>query len=71
MTEAPVQLTVGKLAERFRVPQHKVAHVIRSRNIRPAFRVGILRVFDEKAARQIEQALDRIKSKQNGGQPCN
>jgi len=68
MTEAPVQLTVGKLAERFRVPQHKVAHVIRSRNIRPAFRVGILRVFDEKAALEIERVLNRIEAKRSGVQ---
>jgi plasmid maintenance system antidote protein VapI len=69
MTEAPVQLTVGKLAERFHVQQHQVAHVIKSRNIRPAFRVGILRVFDEKAALEIERVLNRIKTKRTGVQP--
>ena len=58
--EIPNLITVGQIAKRLGVETHRVAYVIRSRDIRPCGRAGIHRVFDDAAAERIGSELQRI-----------
>lgn len=53
-------LTVGRLAELFRCPVHRIAYLIRARGIRHAARAGRLRLFDTEALRILERELARL-----------
>lgn len=53
-------LTTGQIAERLKMPVHRVEYIIESRNIEPANRVGNIRVFDEAAVKLIEKAAAKI-----------
>ena len=60
-------LTVGGLCRRTGEPLHRINYVLRSRKIQPSGRAGVLRIFDEPAAKQIEAALEQIDRKQGAG----
>jgi DNA-binding transcriptional MerR regulator len=51
------QITVGVIAERLGVPIHRVAYLVRSRNLQPTARAGRLRVFDDAAVELIRREL--------------
>ncbi len=57
--------TVGEISRKLNVPQHRVAYVIRSRNIEPSHRAANLRVFDEAAVKMIDSELRRDPQPQN------
>lgn len=54
--------TIGQIARELRAPIHRVDYVIRSRGIRHSGRVGLLRVFNDQAMRQIADGLARTAS---------
>lgn len=56
----PMPLTTGQIAERLKMPVHRVEYIIESRNIEPTNRVGNIRVFDEAAVKLIEKAAAKI-----------
>ena len=56
--EEPRLFTVGRIAERYGVPVHRVQYVVKSRQIRPAARAGRVRLFDHQALGQIKLALE-------------
>jgi len=63
MTQA---LTVGEIAKRLDWPIHRVDYLIRSRGMKPAMRVGNLRVFPD-------TIIDRLRSARAHGKeitPC-
>lgn len=57
-------MTLGKVAALLGQPLHRVAYIVRSRNIREAARAGRLRVFDMQAMEQIRRELQAIDAKQ-------
>lgn len=67
MVQAPTLPTVGKIAQRFGVPVHRVVYVVESRGIAPAGIAGNVRVFDEPSVSRIASELARIK-RDRGGQ---
>jgi hypothetical protein len=56
---AGVLKTIGEVASRLAVPQHRVAYVVRTRGIRSG-RVGPYRVFSDEAVARIKAELERI-----------
>ncbi len=56
----PLANTVGVIAQRLGEPLHRVAYVIRSRNLQPVARAGNARVFDEAGVNFIRSELRRI-----------
>lgn len=56
-------LTVGQIARRLGVDQHRVAYVIKSRRILPTDRVGVFRVFDERGEAEIAKVVEEIDAK--------
>ena len=61
----PTAPTIGVIARRLNVPQHRVEYVIRSRGIRPAARAGNARIFTEDDVGHIQSELARIESDRN------
>ena len=57
---ADVFLTVGQIAERLGVPLHRVKYAISTSGIKPAMRVGILRVWRECDIPLIQTAVNEI-----------
>lgn len=54
----PTLITAGVIAERLRVPLHRVQHVLTSRpHIQPVARVGTLRVYDRQAIAMVRHEL--------------
>lgn len=58
--DEPRLWTAGRIAERLKVPVHRVQYVVRSRRIRPVARAARLRLFDADAINRIEAELSRI-----------
>src|SRR5262245_23054546 len=56
----PSENTTGAIARRLGEPLHRVAYVIRSRNIQPARRAGCLRLFSEDQVAHIAAELVEI-----------
>jgi DNA-binding transcriptional MerR regulator len=56
-------LTVGELARRIGCPVHKVEYLLRSRNIKPAFRAGNARVFSETTLEFLRSEIENRGSK--------
>ena len=54
------RFTLGSLARELGEPEHRVDHVIRSRNIEPVERAGILRIFNVDALNRVRAELDAI-----------
>jgi len=52
--------TVGQIADRKDVPVHRVAYVVKARQIAAEGWADNSRVFSEAATRQIEDELDRL-----------
>ena len=52
--------TVGLIAEKIGVPVHRVEYVLRTRNIKPAFRAGGLRIFTPEQADDIAEVIQSI-----------
>jgi len=57
--EADELLTIGQLARRLAVPEHRLDYAIRTAGIQPAARLGILRGFSESQLGDIRRALSR------------
>jgi len=67
MHESPnVVPTVGEIARRLGVPEHRVEYIIQSRNIRPHSRAGNLRIFSEADVQHIASELRRIDAEKGG-----
>jgi len=52
--------TVGEIARRLDAPLHKIAYIIRSRNIQPISTAGNLRVFSDTQVHRIASELQQI-----------
>ena len=59
-------LTIGEIASQLGVPAHRVGYVIRTREIIPAGRAGISRVFSDADLARIDSELKRIESNKEG-----
>lgn len=58
---APALITAGIIAEQLGEPLHRVTNVLRTRkHIKPAARVGTLRVYDRQAVAQVRHELNAI-----------
>jgi DNA-binding transcriptional MerR regulator len=55
--DAPAIPTIGEIARRVGVPQHRVQYVIRARNIVPCGWAGNARVFSEADVERIADEL--------------
>ena len=61
----PKLITVGRLAELLGVPIHRIEYILRSRNIQPCARAGILRLFDLNAKYAVQRTLQSIEDYKN------
>jgi hypothetical protein len=61
--------TVGTLARACGEPVHRILYIIRTRGIAPVGRAGIVRLYDEAAARWVASELQRIADDRRGGCP--
>ena len=52
--------TVSRIADRLRVPRHRVEYVITTRGITPIASAGVARVYDETDVSRIAHELERI-----------
>jgi len=59
-------LTLGAIARRWGVPQHRVAYVVLSRGLKPTGRAGIIRIFSEADCAFIGSELKRIDADKGG-----
>lgn len=59
-------ITAGTMAERLGVPIHKVQYVLRSRQIEPVGKAGVLRVYSEEQLAEVAANLDAINDRQGG-----
>jgi len=50
-------LTVSQIADKLCEPPQRVGYIIRKYRIKPAERVGIIRLFDERQVKAIKQGL--------------
>lgn len=58
---APALITAGIIAEQLGEPLHRVTNVLRTRShIKPAARVGTLRVYQREAVAQVRYELNLI-----------
>jgi hypothetical protein len=53
-------LTLGQISTRLGVPEHRAKYAVARFNIRPAGRVGIIRVWNETDLPRIRRALAEI-----------
>ena len=56
-------LTVSQIADRLGEPPQRVGYIIRKFRIKPADRVGIIRLFDELQVKAIQQGLYGIQTR--------
>lgn len=61
MESLMTQNTIVNIAKRIGEPPHVVDYIVRSRKIKPAARVGIIRLFDDAGIAQIKQALRELR----------
>jgi len=54
-------LSIGDIAQRLGIPNHRVEYIIKTRRIDPVGRVGHMRAFPENAVARIKIELDRIR----------
>jgi hypothetical protein len=59
-TSAPTMPTIGEIARRLCEPVHRIAYVIRARDIQPSGWAGNARVFPDEAVELIAAELQRI-----------
>lgn len=59
-------ITAGTMAERLGVPIHKVQYILRTRQIEPAGKAGVLRVYSEEQLAEVAANLDAISARQGG-----
>ncbi|MSO37798.1 MAG: MerR family transcriptional regulator [Acidimicrobiia bacterium] len=59
---APAIPTIGEIARRIGVPQHRVEYVIRARNITPCGWAGNARVFSDA---DVERIADELRDIEN------
>lgn len=59
-TSAPTMPTTGEIARRLCEPVHRIAYVVRARDIRPCGWAGNARVFPDEAVDLIAAELHRI-----------
>ena len=72
MTPSPPRLpTVGEIARRLGQPVHRIAYVIRARQISASGRAGNARVFPEDAVEVIARELQRIGSAKSTNSTAN
>jgi len=50
-------LTVSQIADQLCEPPQRVAYIIRKHRIKPVERIGIIRLFDERQVKAIQQGL--------------
>jgi hypothetical protein len=56
--QEPQLITVGVIADTLHVPLHRVLYALRTRkNIQPAARAGIIRLYRRESVEQVRQAL--------------
>ncbi len=65
VAEIPEALTIGKIAERFDAPKHRVQYVIDKHELRPSYRAGASFVYDEKTVRRIGEELKKTAESHN------
>ena len=63
-------VTVGELARRMDVAEHRIAYIITSRRIEPVMRAGILRLFPAAIIPQLQRELDAISAAKPGPVPA-
>ena len=56
-------MTLGQIAQRLGIPNHRAKYVIERFQIKPTDRIGILRVWDEDAFQSIKKNLIRLNGK--------
>lgn len=68
VTPPPPKLdTLGRVAEKLRVPVHRVAYIVSRRGIAPAAYAGRLRLFDRAGVARIRHELNAIDARRAGG----
>ena len=68
-TKTEAMPTIGEIARRLGEPIHRVAYVIRSRNIAPAATAGNSRVFTEADVSHIAGEIRHINAEREGLEP--
>ena len=63
----PSALTLTEIARRLGEPTHRVAYVVRSRDLRPTRRAGNCRVFSDPDVEVIAAELRRIDAERGAG----
>ena len=58
-TDTPY-LTIGMLAERLRLPIHRIGYAVSVGRIKPAMRIGITRVWHESDVATVRRVLNRV-----------
>jgi hypothetical protein len=53
--------TIPRIAEQYNEKTHVIQYVVQSRRIRPAERVGIIRLFDDAGIEEIGRALREMR----------
>jgi len=59
--------TVGEVAKRLNSPPHRIAYIVKTRDIRPRAWAGNARCFDDEAIARIRYELNVIDSRRTGG----
>lgn len=59
--------TVGDMARELELPIHRVQYLIRSRNIQPTQRAGLIRLFDEATLTALINEANAIEARRNMG----
>lgn len=66
ITSPPKLITPGVIADRLRVPLHRVQHILRSReHIQPVARAGTLRLYDRQAVAMVRHELNAIDARRS------
>jgi DNA-binding transcriptional MerR regulator len=59
--------TIGAIARRAGLPNHRVEYFVKSRGINPIGTAGLYRIFDERDAEAIVAELKRVDEAREGG----
>jgi hypothetical protein len=62
--DTPQLRTPGVIAAEVDAPLNRVLYVLRTRNIKPIGRAGVLRLFDRAAVEMVREALREIDQRQ-------
>ena len=65
----PRPLAISTLVDLLGEQEHRILYAIRSRRIRPLYRLGVARIFGPDAIPLIREALKETASNRSGGRP--